>query len=587
MADVLMPTAPVPSDENVAPSNVAPCNPLLAGACDDNDNELTDEQKKIIEDRLKALQARFKAFEEKTLKQKVDELILANEGLTEKEAEMSLRVCNGNEFEASDRLTNEEEGNFFLRKIRRFVLEEARAAKLSARARKKVEERLAKKRKRLARRHDDYDVDEEEASDWEESDWDDDDDEALDQPMREDVVEEDADPVQEVRFGVKFVRHNKKHKVGGRLKLDDALAQLAAAQQAAEAAKKVAADAAATPNAGESSEDPASDDGAATTGGETSGGENASPEAAPAPAPAAAAAAAAAPPAFNLDDLMEGWSDARKKAWNNREKNENQYYYRFNAPGEAQGEGKWKDHEHELFMETLKKVRDGSAGYPMYQWGSFSKNIPGRVGYQCSNYYRTLIKSGEVEDSNYMTDEKGELRFNFKNKGFERKNKDTGVSEIVTIKPRKPKPPPKPKPVKVPKPPKPKKEKKPKKPKPTQEEREDKDFRCSAKFETTRRSGRNAGKEKKYTEDGEEEEEEEAPVLPGFVDPLTKMQVEEPAISPYGHVAGYETWCRILRQEDTKDTCPFTRQPLKRRELVKLTHENIAEYREKMVDTQQ
>ena len=40
MADVLMPTAPVPSDENVAPSNVAPCNPLLAGACDDNDNEL-------------------------------------------------------------------------------------------------------------------------------------------------------------------------------------------------------------------------------------------------------------------------------------------------------------------------------------------------------------------------------------------------------------------------------------------------------------------------------------------------------------------------------------------------------------------
>ena len=255
--------------------------------------------------------------------------------------------------------------------------------------------------------------------------------------------------------------------------------------------------------------------------------------------------------------------------------------------GEAQGEGKWKDHEHELFMETLKKVRDGSAGYPMYQWGSFSKNIPGRVGYQCSNYYRTLIKSGEVEDSNYMTDEKGELRFNFKNKGFERKNKDTGVSEIVTIKPRKPKPPPKPKPVKVPKPPKPKKEKKPKKPKPTQEEREDKDFRCSAKFETTRRSGRNAGKEKKYTEDGEEEEEEEAPVLPGFVDPLTKMQVEEPAISPYGHVAGYETWCRILRQEGTKDTCPFTRQPLKRRELVKLTHENIAEYREKMVDTQQ
>ena len=75
-------------------------------------------------------------------------------------------------------------------------------------------------------------------------------------------------------------------------------------------------------------------------------------------------------------------------------------------------------------------------------------------------------------------------------------------------------------------------------------------------------------------------------MLPGFIDPLTKMAIEEPAISPYGHVAGYEIWCKILRQEGTKDTCPFTRQPLKRRQLVILTHDNIAEYREKMVETQ-
>lgn len=160
--------------------------------------------------------------------------------------------------------------------------------------------------------------------------------------------------------------------------------------------------------------------------------------------------------------------------------------------------------------------------------------------------------------------------------------------EIVTVRP---KPPPKPKAPKVPKAPKPKAPKAPKakKPKKTKEEKEDKDFRCNVKFDTQRRSGRNAGKEKTYV-DGEEdfgEEEEEEPVLPGFVDPLTKMQVEEPAISPYGHVAGYETWCRVLRNADSKDTCPFTRQPLKRRDLVKLTHENIEEYRAKMVDTQQ
>ena len=92
----------------------------------------------------------------------------------------------------------------------------------------------------------------------------------------------------------------------------------------------------------------------------------------------------------------------------------------------------------------------------MYQWGSFSKNIPGRVGYQCSNYYRSLIKNGEVEDSNYMVDEKGQMRFNFKNKGFERVNKETGDTELLTSKPKKPKPPPKPKPPKVQKAPKPK-----------------------------------------------------------------------------------------------------------------------------------
>ena len=60
-------------------TNVGPTNPLLDGACDDDDNELTAEQKKIIEDRLKALQARFQAFEEKTTQQKIDELIMANE----------------------------------------------------------------------------------------------------------------------------------------------------------------------------------------------------------------------------------------------------------------------------------------------------------------------------------------------------------------------------------------------------------------------------------------------------------------------------------------------------------------------------
>ena len=55
MADVAMPQAPLaaPADENAAPSNVA-CNPLLAGACDDDDNELTEAQKSEIDSKSKS-----------------------------------------------------------------------------------------------------------------------------------------------------------------------------------------------------------------------------------------------------------------------------------------------------------------------------------------------------------------------------------------------------------------------------------------------------------------------------------------------------------------------------------------------------
>jgi len=64
--------------------------------------------------------------------------------------------------------------------------------------------------------------------------------------------------------------------------------------------------------------------------------------------------------------------------------------------------------------------------------------------------------------------------------------------------------------------------------------------------------------------------------LPDFVDIMTGEIVEQPALSPYGHVLGYDTWCKILRNLATKDKCPFTKQKLTRRSLIKLTKENIA-----------
>ena len=575
-------------------TNVGPTNPLLDGACDDDDNELTAEQKKIIEDRLKALQARFQAFEEKTTQQKIDELIMANEayGLTQEEAEMVLRVCNNNEFEASDRLTEEEDGSTFLNAIRSMVGQEKRASRLTGRKRQAEEEQLARRTKILRRRRDQVDVDPE-ASDFEEEEnWDED-----DPSLWEDYADE---PVQEMSHGVHFVRHAKTHRpAGGRLRLDDAIAAMQKREQMLKEKKEKEtaegkSESEASPDKAEKSEsesEPSPDEPA-----EKPADEEAKPidEAGAEGADAAPEQEAELDP---LDELIKGWSEARIKAWNNRERNENQYYYRFNAPGERQGEGKWSEQEHEFFMATMESVKKGelkdAAGnaVPMYQWGSFSKSIPGRVGYQCSNYYRSLITQNKLEDENYQLDDQGKLRFNFKNKGFTR-DEDGRMKKAAAV-PKAPRVP------KAPKAPKDntkalekkraaeaKKKAKAEAKAARDAEKEDKTFRSSCKFDTIRRSGRANGTKKYSDGDASEDEEDLGPVLPGFMDPLTRMPIEEPAISPYGHVCGYDVWCKILRQEGTKDTCPFTRQPLKRRQLVILTHDNILEYREKMVETQ-
>merc|ERR1712154_613449 len=98
---------------------------------------------------------------------------------------------------------------------------------------------------------------------------------------------------------------------------------------------------------------------------------------------------------------FEGWSAARVQAWKNKEVNPNAYYYRFNDPGEAQKNGRIGMDEHKMFMERVKEL-----GVNMH-WGTFSMKIPGRVGYQCSNYWSRAdqsfqfkrAKKGSIPDS--------------------------------------------------------------------------------------------------------------------------------------------------------------------------------------------
>lgn len=57
-----------------------------------------------------------------------------------------------------------------------------------------------------------------------------------------------------------------------------------------------------------------------------------------------------------VDALRQlGWSEARIKAFRNREKNPNQYYYRFNDPGEPQATGKWSAKDKALFLKLIKE----------------------------------------------------------------------------------------------------------------------------------------------------------------------------------------------------------------------------------------
>eukprot|EP01083_Nonionella_stella_P037521 102291_1 len=103
---------------------------------------------------------------------------------------------------------------------------------------------------------------------------------------------------------------------------------------------------------------------------------------------------------------MDGWSDARIKAYRSIDTNPNSYYYRFNAPGEKQQKSKFREEEGEFFMKRLEEVG------PDCGWGIFAMGIPGRVGYQCSNYYRQSIQEGKIHDDRYWQDSNGKLRFN-------------------------------------------------------------------------------------------------------------------------------------------------------------------------------
>ncbi|KAI9282245.1 hypothetical protein BY458DRAFT_537726 [Sporodiniella umbellata] len=306
----------------------------------------------------------------------------------------------------------------------------------------------------------------------------------------------------------------------------------------------------------------------------------------------------------DLDKAFEGWSQARIRAWSMRNENPNSYYYRFNAPGEEQRKGQWDADERVLFFKRLDEV--GANG----QWGIFSMTIPGRVGYQCSNFYRLLVETAEINDPNYVLDERGKAHYLFDKKTADgnvektfRTHNKHGGGRVITASPsvvslssttstsaaaptRKRA---RAAPVVVDK----KKRKRKTRGWNSDDDDED-DFEDynddSGTFTMSMRTTRRARHQEpiqevveEYMEDDEQDENIDNP-LPGFLDPITLEEVVKPAISRYGHVMGYDSWVRCLTNwEGKKNICPLTKKTLTKRDLVILTHENIEEYRDKII----
>ncbi|KAG1444491.1 hypothetical protein G6F56_010276 [Rhizopus delemar] len=283
----------------------------------------------------------------------------------------------------------------------------------------------------------------------------------------------------------------------------------------------------------------------------------------------------------DFDKAFEGWSQARIRAWSMRNENPNSYYYRFNAPGEEQRKGQWDADERVLFFERLDEV--GANG----QWGIFSMTIPGRVGYQCSNFYRLLVETAEIHDPNYVLDEKGKAHYLFDKKTadgnvektFRTHNKHGGgrvvtssaspaTTTATTTRKRA-----RAAPVVVDK----KKKKRKTRSWNSDDDDEEDDFEdynddsgtFTMSMRTTRRARQQEPIQEEVVEEMEEEQEENVDnPLPGFLDPITLEEVVKPAISRYGHVMGYDSWVRCLTNwEGKKNICPLTKKPLTKRDL--------------------
>ena len=250
------------------------------------------------------------------------------------------------------------------------------------------------------------------------------------------------------------------------------------------------------------------------------------------------------------DDEWRSWSDIHRKSYLRGMKDPNTFLYRNCPPGVQRKTGPWSEDEKKLFLKRLKEIR-GNKDTIDGKWGIFSLGVPGRVGYQCSNFYRLLISNGELSDSRYIIGADGKLHHT----SHLHSNPENGTSsQPKKVKTNLKKLPPK--------------------------------AVESLVFHFV-------GSEKKARQDIEEDSADQNQnlcryerwalqnPLPDVVDQITGEIIKVPTLSPDGYVLDYNTWMHSLM---TKSENPFTRNQIKRRDLVVLTLDNIEKYRDSILN---
>jgi hypothetical protein len=214
-------------------------------------------------------------------------------------------------------------------------------------------------------------------------------------------------------------------------------------------------------------------------------------------------------PATVAPEVWVTWSPVHRRSYLRRKCDENGYLYRNPPVGVERKFGPWTAEEKAAFLARLAETRKDQTTVDG-KWGLFSLALPGRVGYQCSNFYRLLIMAGEVEDSRYSIGEDGKLHHLSHSKKWG-----------------------------MPTPPK-------KQPEPVKS---------------------------RY------EQWAEMNPMPDANDPLTGEKMRVPTMSPDGYVFDYNSWIKTRKSDCVN---PYTRDIVKKRDLIVLTTENFDQFKDKI-----